>query len=380
MREENVTLGYAKRPELTEGNLERNQALEVKKGDILKITKYNDATVNGIHAYDEVITYEVLGIRKSKNGRRVKVKNLEFGYTPTFLIDESHSKIEIVNQVEIEVESVSEVEQIKTESQQVMNSINTETLETKKESLEVVSDQLDKINEAIEKNIDNEEIRLKLRDIENNLKYNYNGLYEMIEEQTCPDANDFNNIETLKTVYITNWKELPQEIQQYILSCDKYWIGLQWIDLYKDNKRIASIGISGHHKHDIEINSIGAGNNGELFHWNLYKGFIINNLTQELTSNKELNKIINTYTDTKEIEAIRTLYRGSISKEVLYNIYQNSIGYKDLYIEYYQMIICNDKLKVILTYCEGDFIAEVYNSESTYNKGIEITKNFIEEM
>jgi len=92
----NTILGYEKRPELLEGNLEHNQALEIKKGDILKVTKYNEATLNGIHAYDEVITYEVLGIRKSKNGRRVKVKNLEFGYTPTFLIDESHSKIEII--------------------------------------------------------------------------------------------------------------------------------------------------------------------------------------------------------------------------------------------------------------------------------------------
>lgn len=94
---ENVILGSKKRPELIEGNLEKNQALEVKKGDILKVTKYNDTTVNGVHKYDEVITYEVLGVRKGKDGRRVKVKNLEFGYEPTMLIDKSKNKIEKIN-------------------------------------------------------------------------------------------------------------------------------------------------------------------------------------------------------------------------------------------------------------------------------------------
>ena len=44
------------------------------------------------------------------------------------------------------------------------------------------------------------------------------------------------------------------------------------------------------------------------------------------------------------------------------------------------MIICNSDLKAILTYCEGDFIAEVYNSESEYIAGVERTKKFIEEM
>ena len=96
--------------------------------------------------------------------------------------------------------------------------------------------------------------------------------------------------------------------------------------------------------------------------------------------NEELKKIINIYADNETIEADRTIYRGSIDKSILYNLLNETEGYKSLYIEYYQMIICNDKLKVILTYCEGDFIAEVYNSESGYNDGIERTKNFIDEM
>jgi hypothetical protein len=97
------------------------------------------------------------------------------------------------------------------------------------------------------------------------------------------------------------------------------------------------------------------------------------------TDNEELKKIINTYADSEDIEADRTIYRGSIDKGILYNLYQNS-SYNDLYIEYYQMIICKEELKTILTYCEGDFIAEVYNSIDSYNLGVKNTKKFIEEM
>lgn len=326
------------------------------------------------------------------------------------------------------VKETSIVKQIKKESDEVLSYINTGTLETQKESLEAVSQQLDKVYSAIENNLENEEIRLQLRDIEKTLKYYYAWLDEMIEKQTMPDANDFNNIETLKTVYITNWNELPQEIQNYILLCDKYWINLQSIELYKDNKIVASIGISGHRKNDIEINSIGAGDKGNLFQWNTTDGYTLNNLEvsqnkikvthneyekimKELasrvykkdktkitmkqydeileqyevlpfeinTDNDELKKVINTYADSEDIEADRTIYRGSIDKGILYNLYQNS-SYNDLYIEYYQMIICKDELKTILTYCEGDFIAEVYNSIDSYNLGVKNTKKFIEEM
>ena len=96
--------------------------------------------------------------------------------------------------------------------------------------------------------------------------------------------------------------------------------------------------------------------------------------------NEELKKIINIYADNETIEADRVVYRGSIDKSILYNLLNESTGYNDLYIEYYQMIICNNELKAILTYCEGDFIAEIYNSESEYIAGVERTKKFIDEM
>ena len=312
--------------------------------------------------------------------------------------------VEVVQEI-VEVEP-SVLEELKKESSKVILSINTESLETQKESFEVVSTFIDKIYKTIEEyNFENEQNEIELKGIANHLKYYYSLLDEMIEKQICPNANDFNNIETLKTVYITNWNELPQEIQEYVLSCDKYWINLQEVLIYKDNKIVVTIGISGHHKHDIEINSIGA---GELFQWNLYKGYTLNNLEVSAdkqenknkvthnkydemldnyeilpfkinTDNEELKKVINIYADNETIEATRTIYRGSIDKGILYELYQNK-GYRDLYIEYYQMNIYNNELKTILTYCEGDFIAEVYNSEADYNAGIERTKKFIDEM
>jgi hypothetical protein len=95
-----------------------------------------------------------------------------------------------------------------------------------------------------------------------------------INELILPDARDFNKIETLKNKYITNWNELPEQLQEFILSCDKYWIDFQEVLLYKENKVIASIGISKWYS-DIEVNSIGA---FELFQWNKNDGFTLNNL------------------------------------------------------------------------------------------------------
>lgn len=99
---------------------------------------------------------------------------------------------------------------------------------------------------------------------------------EVVEENEdkMPDANDFNTIETLRDKYITNWTSIPEELQNFILTCDKYWICLQSVELYKDNKIVASIDCS-RWEDTIEVNSIGA---GELFQWELYRGFTLNNL------------------------------------------------------------------------------------------------------
>lgn len=323
-------------------------------------------------------------------------------------------------------EELSEVEQIKIESQQVINSINTETLENQKESLEAVSTQLDKVYQAIEKNINNEKIRLQLRDVENELKWHYGSLDEMVgetEDSTVLDLTvvNFNNINEL-IPFISNWNKLSQNVQESILKANNFYFFGSSLMLYVECQAIAEGFITQIKDNNIIINSIGF---KDGLQWNEYqneeqqqteKKKVTHNEYENIckklasriyvkdetkitmkeydqmldnyeilpfeinTDNEELKKVINTYADNESIEDTRTVYRGSIDKSILYNLLNNSEGYKDLYIEYYQMIICNDKLKVILTYCEGDFIAEVYNSESEYNEGIEITKKFIDEM
>lgn len=83
------------------------------------------------------------------------------------------------------------------------------------------------------------------------------------------NVKNFNNIETLKNKYVSNWSELPKEIQDFIMSCDSYYICLQECLLYKNNKIVATMGI---HKDDyeIEIDSFGA---GELMQWSIENGF-----------------------------------------------------------------------------------------------------------
>ena len=90
-----------------------------------------------------------------------------------------------------------------------------------------------------------------------------------------PNVSDFKDVNTLKNKYATNWDELPEQIQNFILSCDSYYMmNVQEIVLYKDGKIVASIGTSRYYS-DTEITSIGA---GELFQWVKYEGWKVNNL------------------------------------------------------------------------------------------------------
>lgn len=98
----------------------------------------------------------------------------------------------------------------------------------------------------------------------------------MEENEELINVKDFNNIETLKDNYVTNWSELPVELQEFILTCDSYnIINLQECLLYKNNECVASLGINVVEFKNIEIESAGA---GELFQWSLAKGFTANNL------------------------------------------------------------------------------------------------------
>jgi len=256
-------------------------------------------------------------------------------------IHNNHKELLIskLNETNEEVQEVSIVEELKQESEVIIESINTESLETQKDSLETVNTQLDKINDIVEENLNNEDIRQQLRDIENNLKYHYSSLSEMIEIEEIKKAEQQRN--KIKVTH-NEYENICKELASRIYAKDETKITMKEYDQMLDNYEILP----------FEIN----------------------------IDNEELKKVINTYADNESIEATRTIYRGSIKKSILYNLLNDLEGYKDLYIEYYQMIIHNNKLKAILTYCEGDFIAEVYNSESDYNEGIERTEKFIEEM
>jgi hypothetical protein len=255
-------------------------------------------------------------------------------------IHDNHKELLInkLNATSEPVQEVSIVEELKQESEVIAESINTESLETQKESLEAVNAQLNKINDIIEENLNNEEVRQQLRDIENNLKYHYGALSEMIESEEIKKAEQqANKIKVTHNEYENICKELASRIWRN----DETKITMKEYDQMLDNYIILP----------FEIN----------------------------TTNEELKKIINLYAHNETIEADRVIYRGSIDKSILYDLYQNK-GYNDLYYEYYQVIICKNDLRTILTYCEGDFVAEVYNSIEEYNKGIEKTKQFIEEM
>jgi hypothetical protein len=267
----------------------KNKYMDKAKEIFEAIQKSNDLEnifiKDGVHAF--LGDFQMIWFRVPQTDgttKRYKCYNCESGIAEVFAKLFLNEKIDILETSET-FQEVSIVEELKKESEIIINSINTESLETQKESFELINTQLDKIYKTIQENLNNEDIRQQLRDIENDLKWQYSSLDEMIEEQTMPDANDFNNIETLKTIYLTNWNELPEEIQNYILSCDKYWIDLQSINLYKDNRIVASMRISGHHKHDIEVNSIGA---GELFQWSNKDGYTLNNL--EVSVDNELTK------------------------------------------------------------------------------------------
>lgn len=98
------------------------------------------------------------------------------------------------------------------------------------------------------------------------------------ENEELINAKDFNNIETLKDKYVTNWSEVPGELQEFVLSCDSYnIINPQECLLYKNNKCVASLEINIYKNTNVKIESAGA---GELFQWSLIKGFTVNNLIE----------------------------------------------------------------------------------------------------
>ena len=296
---------------------------------------------DGIHAF--LGDFQMIWFRVPQadgTTKRYKCYNCVEGIAEVFARLFLNEKIDIL-ETSKPVQEVLIVEQIKIETENIIQATKTQE---PSEALESIKNQLAKVTDTINNKIDinDESIRLPLRDIENNLKYNYCGMLGMMNtEELKRDLDEEPQQENKIKVTHNEYENIAKELASRIYAKDETKLTMKEYERLLDNYDILP----------FQIN----------------------------TDNEELKNIINTYADNETIEVDRTIYRGSIDKSILYDLYQNK-GYSDLYLEYYQMIICKDELKVILTYCEGDFIAEVYNSIEEYNMGIEKIKQFIEEM
>lgn len=86
------------------------------------------------------------------------------------------------------------------------------------------------------------------------------------------------------------------------------------------------------------------------------------------TGNDDINKIVNKYCITEEKKASGTLYRGHIASHIMYN-YRYKSGYTRIYDNGYSIALYNDNLNLLLSYCEGDFVAETFDNKEAYIKG-----------
>jgi hypothetical protein len=98
------------------------------------------------------------------------------------------------------------VKELKEETGVTILSINTESLETQKESLKVVIAQLDKLDKAIKNDFENEQNRIELKGLKNHLNYYYDTLVELIKKQN-KDNNKFESINDYKYVVFMDEKK-----------------------------------------------------------------------------------------------------------------------------------------------------------------------------
>jgi len=97
---ENNTMGFNKteeRENLKRNNIKVNSTLDIKKGDILRITTLNNNTLNDEFVYDETREYKVTGIRNSKKtGKSITILDIKWNSGCTFKLNTYSSKIEII--------------------------------------------------------------------------------------------------------------------------------------------------------------------------------------------------------------------------------------------------------------------------------------------
>lgn len=187
-------------------------------------------------------------------------------------------RAEVIDKVE-QIQEVSIVETLKNETENIIQATKTQEPQ---EALQSIKNQLTKVTDTINNKIDinDESIRLPLRDIENNLKYNYTGLIGMmevkelerdieVEDSTVLDLTgvNFNNINEL-IPFISNWSKLPQNVQEAILKANNFYFFGSSLMLYIDSKGYAEAFITQMKNSKIDIDSIGFKNG---LQWNEYQ-------------------------------------------------------------------------------------------------------------
>lgn len=93
---------------------------------------------------------------------------------------------------------------------------------------------------------------------------------------------------------------------------------------------------------------------------------------------EELCQFINRNFDSEEKRESSVLYRGKGTSSLLYN-FLNKYNKEIIHYDAYGLCIYSEDLLCMLTYCEGDITAEVYDSTEDLKKGVEDAKKFYKE-
>lgn len=96
------------------------------------------------------------------------------------------------------------------------------------------------------------------------------------------------------------------------------------------------------------------------------------------SKNEALCEFINLYFDSEEKRESSVLYKGRGEASTLHN-FINSYDKEIIHCDYYGLCVYSEDLLCMLTYCEGDIIAEIYNNKDALEKGVENAKKFYKE-
>lgn len=96
------------------------------------------------------------------------------------------------------------------------------------------------------------------------------------------------------------------------------------------------------------------------------------------SKNEALCKFINLNFDSEEKRESSVLYRGKGTSSLLYG-FINNYNNESIHYDYYGLCVYSEDLLCMLSYCEGDITAEVYDNKDALEKGVENAKKFYKE-